>query len=95
MVDPDAPDREGDGSSAAKFGPWNHWVVTNTTSDSLGTPLVPYMGPAVLILQKVIIDISLFFFKDLLLLATLIGKSGTLLNFFRKIQIGWKLFTRN
>jgi len=45
MVDPDAPDREGDGP--AKYGPYLHWLVT----DAIGGPthgktVVEYTGPA-------------------------------------------------
>jgi len=45
MVDPDAPDREGDGP--ARFGPYLHWLVT----DAIGGPthgktVVEYTGPA-------------------------------------------------
>ena len=47
MVDPDAPDREGDGSRAAQFGPWLHWLVVDCAGDAAsGVTKQAYMGPA-------------------------------------------------
>eukprot|EP00746_Dinoflagellata_sp_MGD_P023450 gnl/MRDRNA2_/MRDRNA2_154946_c0_seq1.p1 gnl/MRDRNA2_/MRDRNA2_154946_c0~~gnl/MRDRNA2_/MRDRNA2_154946_c0_seq1.p1 ORF type:complete len:170 (+),score=39.16 gnl/MRDRNA2_/MRDRNA2_154946_c0_seq1:2-511(+) len=46
-VDPDAPDREGDGSGPGMFGPWLHWLVTDAEGDhDSGNEIVEYMGPA-------------------------------------------------
>ncbi len=47
VLDPDAPDREGDGSNAAKFGPWLHWLLTDCTGGSCasGSEAVGYNGP--------------------------------------------------
>jgi phosphatidylethanolamine-binding protein (PEBP) family uncharacterized protein len=37
MLDPDAPDRHGDGSKAhPKAGPWLHWLVTDATDGNVG-----------------------------------------------------------
>jgi len=45
MVDPDAPERVGDG--AGQFGPWLHWLVTDAKlSADKGNTGVSYMGPS-------------------------------------------------
>ena len=46
-LDPDAPDRAGDGSGAGKFGPWLHWLVTDCTKGNVntGTQALDHMGP--------------------------------------------------
>jgi len=46
-VDPDAPEREGDGSAPGKRGPWLHWLVTacaGTSEDAFC--ISDYMPPA-------------------------------------------------
>lgn len=45
-IDPDAPDRAGDGSGPGKAGPWLHWIVTDATrSTGHGTTVVKWNGP--------------------------------------------------
>ncbi len=46
FIDPDAPDRAGDGSVAGKNGPWLHWLVTDAVgSVDTGKQVVEYVGP--------------------------------------------------
>eukprot|EP00931_Biecheleriopsis_adriatica_P003055 TRINITY_DN104311_c0_g1_i1.p1 TRINITY_DN104311_c0_g1~~TRINITY_DN104311_c0_g1_i1.p1 ORF type:complete len:181 (-),score=21.81 TRINITY_DN104311_c0_g1_i1:41-583(-) len=47
-IDPDAPDRVGDGSGPGDFGPWLHWLKTDCDGGSVtgGHVRCPYMGPA-------------------------------------------------
>lgn len=47
MIDPDAPERHGDGSEPhPKAGPWLHWIVTGATgSASMGRVVQDYAGP--------------------------------------------------
>lgn len=44
MLDPDAPDRESDGSIAATYGPWLHWLVTGYGTKESNV-LAEYFGP--------------------------------------------------
>eukprot|EP00930_Biecheleria_cincta_P058226 TRINITY_DN44085_c0_g1_i1.p1 TRINITY_DN44085_c0_g1~~TRINITY_DN44085_c0_g1_i1.p1 ORF type:complete len:182 (-),score=23.53 TRINITY_DN44085_c0_g1_i1:256-744(-) len=47
LLDPDAPDRSGDGSRPGKFGPWLHWLVADCRANATsGHELTTYMGPA-------------------------------------------------
>jgi len=47
MLDPDAPEREGDGSLPGKRGPWLHWLVTNCKGTTDGAFTVSdYLPPA-------------------------------------------------
>ena len=47
MIDPDAPDRKGDGRGPGSLGPWLHWLVTGAgEKPERGSCMVEYMGPA-------------------------------------------------
>jgi hypothetical protein len=47
MIDVDAPEREGDGSTPGKRGPWLHWMVSNGKGGTAGARTVTdYMAPS-------------------------------------------------